>query len=45
LKEKGVLVRHFDKDRIRQYNRVTIGTPKQMETFLETTKKIMEETP
>jgi histidinol-phosphate aminotransferase len=45
LKEKGVLVRHFDKDRIRQYNRVTIGTPKQMETFLETTKKIMEGTP
>lgn len=43
LKEKGVLVRHFDKDRIREYNRVTIGTPAQMEVFLNTIQTITED--
>ena len=45
MKEKGVLVRHFDKDRIREFNRVTIGTARQMELFLEITKNILEATP
>lgn len=36
LKKRGVLVRHFDKERIKQYNRVTIGTPEQMEQFVNT---------
>ena len=44
MKEKGVLVRHFDKDRIREFNRVTIGTARQMELFLEITKNILEAT-
>ena len=44
LKSKGVLVRHFDKERIREYNRVTIGTPEEMEIFLKSIQTIMEET-
>lgn len=43
LKAKGILVRHFDKDRIRDYNRVTIGTREQMEIFLKTIQTITEE--
>ena len=42
LKERGVLVRHFDKERIKEYNRITIGSRKQMQTFIDTVKKILE---
>ncbi|MBE6692744.1 MAG: histidinol-phosphate transaminase [Ruminococcaceae bacterium] len=31
LREKGILIRHFDKERIADYVRITIGTPDQME--------------
>ena len=41
LKKNGILVRHFDKDKIREFVRVTIGTPEQMKAFLETTKQIL----
>ena len=34
LKENGILIRHFSKERIREYNRVTIGTRDEMEAFL-----------
>ncbi len=44
LKERGVLVRHFTKERICQYNRVTIGSRRQMEQFLDTLKQIINET-
>ena len=43
LKEKGVLVRHFDALRIENWLRITIGTPEQMQIFLNTLDKIMEE--
>ena len=43
LKEKGVLVRHFDAQRIENWLRITIGTPEQMQIFLNTLDKIMEE--
>ncbi len=43
LKEKGVLVRHFDKQRLTEYNRITIGSREQMETLVEKLKEILEE--
>lgn len=42
LKDRGILVRHFAKERIKEYNRITIGTPEQMECFLDTVKRILE---
>ena len=43
LKEKGVLVRHFDVDRIKDYIRITIGSAKQMQKFVSAVKEILEE--
>ena len=43
LKARGILVRHFTNSRICQYNRVTIGTQKQMEAFLDTVKEVLYE--
>ena len=42
LKERGILIRHFEKDRIRDYIRVTIGTEEQMNAFLTEVKAILE---
>ena len=41
LKDKGVLVRYFSKDRIDNYLRVTIGTDEEMEVFIEKLKEII----
>ncbi len=43
LKERGVLVRHFDKPRIDDYVRITIGTREQMDIFLRETESILNE--
>ena len=44
LKQKGVLVRHFDKPRLRDYIRITIGSKDQMGFFLNKIREILEET-
>ncbi len=44
LREKNILVRHFDQPRICQYNRITVGTPEQMEILMQSLKEILEET-
>ena len=41
LKERGILVRHFDKPALCQYNRVTIGTKEQMDVLLAALKDIL----
>lgn len=41
LKENGVLVRYFDKPRINNYLRVSIGSDAEMDCFLEKLKQIM----
>ena len=41
LKERGVLIRHFEKPRIRDFNRITIGSREEMETFVAKVKEIL----
>lgn len=43
LKEKGILIRHFDKERISDYNRITVGSREEMEAFLKAVREITEE--
>lgn len=40
LRSRGILVRHFDKDRIRDYLRITIGTKEQMEALIRALEEI-----
>ena len=44
LREKKILVRWWDADRIRDGVRVTIGTDAEMDRFLESTQEICEKT-
>lgn len=43
LKKRGILVRHFTKAGIENFNRITIGTKTQMETFVATVRTILTE--
>lgn len=41
LRERGVIVRHFDKPGICEYNRITIGTREQMDILLRELEPIL----
>ena len=43
LKQRNVLIRHFEKPRIRDYNRITVGTMEQMNILIRTINAILEE--
>ena len=42
MKESGILIRHFSVERIKDYNRVTVGTDEQMKEFIAAAEKITE---
>ncbi len=41
LREKGILIRRFDKERIEDYVRITIGTPDQMDRVFTALEEII----
>ena len=43
LKKRGILVRHFSKPAISEFNRITIGTLDEMQALVATVKKILKE--
>ncbi|MGI6767445.1 MAG: histidinol-phosphate transaminase [Lentihominibacter sp.] len=43
LKDRGILVRHFPKERICKYNRITIGSDEDMDVLIETMEEILKE--
>lgn len=42
LRGRGILVRYFDKPRIKRFVRITIGTREQMEALIAAVKEILE---
>ncbi len=42
LKERGIYVRYFDKPRIGNYLRITVGTDEQMRLFLEAVTEVLD---
>lgn len=43
LKDKGVLIRHFSKERIKNYIRITIGSLEEMQIFISKVTEILGE--
>lgn len=43
LKKRGILVRHFDSPKIKDYNRISIGTREQLDALLSAIDSIPEE--
>jgi histidinol-phosphate aminotransferase len=41
LKRRGILVRHFDREPIAQYNRITVGTREEMQALIDTLADIL----
>lgn len=42
LKDMGILIRHFNDEKIKDYNRITIGTRLEMEAFIGAVKQIIK---
>lgn len=43
LRERGILVRHFQAERICDYNRITVGSEQDMQTLIQEINNIREE--
>ena len=43
LKRRGVLIRHFTGERIKDYNRITVGSMEQITILIEKIKEILED--
>lgn len=43
LKARGILIRHFNKEKIKDYNRITVGTKAEMDSLLFAIADILKE--
>ncbi len=43
LKKRGILIRHFTKERIASFSRITVGKREDMETLIRKTQEILNE--